>query len=319
MSHPFFDHYKQRSGRDIIHRWEGNPIISTDDIPFSCLNIYNAAVAKWNGNYILLIRVEDMQGHSVFVRAQSKDGVHFDIDAKPIMEPALEGPFSLFEKNGIEDPRITIIQGMAYIVYTAHSEHGTRLAIAQTQDFKSIERIALISEPDNKSGVLFPQKISGRYVRLDRPQEDGNIWVSYSDDLIYWGEACVVISRRGGYWDSARVGAAAPPIEINEGWLLIYYGVRATAAGPLYRLSAAILDRDVPSRIIGRSDIPILSPREYYERVGDWGNVVFSCGAIVEEAHGEDELKLYYGASTTSICLGTARLQEVIDHCLQGG
>lgn len=307
----------KRIRRDILHRWEGNPIIIAEDLSFSCLDMMNAGAAKLDGEYILLIRVEDMKGHSVLVLARSSDGRYFELEDRPVMTPSKDKPFMQYETRGIEDPRITRIDSTYYIVYSANSGCGTRLGLAKTDDFKKIERIAFISEPDNKNGALFSRKIGGRYARLERPREGGRVWLSYSDDLIYWGGSMPVLQARGsGFWDSNRVGCAAPPIEIDEGWLLIYYGVRSTSGGPIFRLGAAVLDKDDPSKVLKRSDIPILSPREHYERVGDIGNIVFCCGAILED---NNELKVYYGAANTAICLGIAQLGDVLERCIPGG
>ncbi|MFC1517439.1 glycoside hydrolase family 130 protein [Candidatus Margulisiibacteriota bacterium] len=303
--------------RDLVHRWEGNPALTLDDIPYRCNTVFNTAATKFEGKYLLLLRIENLKGHSVFVLAKSDDGYHFDVDDKPCMEPAKAGlePFCYYEEKGIEDPRITLIDGIYYIMYTAYSEYGARIALAKTTDFKNFERIALISDPGNKDGVLFPKKINDEYIRLDRPsgKSIGNIWISYSKDLINWGRSEKIISVRNGYWDEYKIGASVPPIETPKGWLEIYHGVKDIAGGPLYRLGAVLLDLKEPRKILGRSDIPILAPREYYERVGDVNNVVFSCGAIVEP---NGELKLYYGAADTSICVGTVHIDEIISRCL---
>jgi len=303
--------------RDVIHRWENNPVITPEDIPFPCNTVFNAAAAKTDaGEYILLLRVEDLQGKSVFALACSEDGLHFTVADEPIMTPATEGEFAIYERKGIEDPRISRLDGEYYVIYTAASRYGPRLALARTEDFRSFERVALISEPDNKDGVLFPRKISGRYARLDRPMfgHTGNIWVSYSPDLIHWGESRICMPIRDELWDSWRVGASAQPIETEYGWLEIYHGVKQTAGGPIYRLGAALLDLEKPSRVLCRTAIPILTPREYYERVGDVNNVVFSCGAVMED----EEIRIYYGAADTAICVGMARLDELLRFCTIG-
>lgn len=300
--------------RDIIQRFKKNPIIELEHLSFTCLNIMNAGAAKMEDQYILLVRIETMKGHSVFVAARSVNGTNFALDKKPIMVPATEGEFQAFEVHGVADPRITYMDGVFYIMYTAISRHGQRLALAKTNDFQNIERIGLISEPDNHNGALFPEKINGYYARLGRPFVGGSIWISYSKDLVYWGNSTVVMSPRGpGFWDGSRIGCAVPPIAVKEGWLLIYYGVKETSSAPLFRLGAAILDREDPSKIVGRASIPILSPREHYERVGDHGNMIFACGAIVEE----EELKLYYGGADMGINLGTAPLSMLVDECLR--
>jgi predicted GH43/DUF377 family glycosyl hydrolase len=306
---------RKHCGRDIIHRWEGNPMISVEDIPFRCNSVFNAGATLVDGQYILLLRVEDMKGRSVFALARSDDGFHFTVDPEPAMEPSDVEPFKTYERRGIEDPRITKIDDDYYIMYTAYSKYGACLALAKTKNFKKFERLGVVSEPENKDGVLFPRKINGRYARLDRPLGGGvgNIWVSYSDDLKMWGDSRVVMTTMGGRWDADRIGASAPPIETPNGWLEIYHGVKNTSGGPVYRLGVALLDLEDPSRIIGRSAIPVLSPREYYERVGDIGNVVFSCGAILNEFTGT--LKVYYGAGDTCICVGTTNINDMIQAC----
>ena len=123
------------------------------------------------------------------------------------------------------------------------------------------------------------------------------------------------MTTRPDHWDCARIGASAPPIETEQGWLEIYHGVKETAAGPLYRVGAVMLDLENPAHVLGRAAIPILTPREYYERVGDIGNVVFSCGAIFEEH--TREVKMYYGAADTCICVGTAKLDALIERCFE--
>lgn len=303
------------AGRNVIERYTGNPILSLEELPFPCNTVFNTASVKFGDEYILLMRVENLAGRSVFALARSLDGYSFTVEPNFVMTPSNEEPFKTYEALGIEDPRITFMDGVYYIMYTAYSKHGARLALAKTTDFRTYERIALISEPDNKNGVLFPKKINGRYARLDRPYSGvyGAMWVSYSDDLIAWYDSEVVMTPRPGYWDTDRIGAGVPPIELDYGWLEIYHGVKNTSFGPIYRMGAVLLDLENPAQVIARSAVPILSPREMYERVGDVGNVVFACGAVIED---DGVLKLFYGASDTYICVGTARVTDIVDTCL---
>jgi len=302
----------KKRDRDFLRRWEGNPIITLEDIPFRCNTVFNGSPVKVDDEYLILLRVEGQQGHSIFALARSKDGYHFTVDEKPVMMPVRTGPFSKYESKGIEDPRITLIDGIYYIMFTAVSNWGPRIEIAKTKDFKKYERLALISEPGNKDGVLFPEKIKGKYARLDRPigKNIGSIWISYSEDLIHWGAHKVILTPRFGFWDSFRIGASAPPIKTEEGWLEIYHGIKMTNSGPIYRIGCALLDLTDPSKVIARCDEALLSPREYYERIGDVNNVIFACGAVVEPS---GEIKIYYGAADTCICVATAQLDELIE------
>ncbi|MGB2986182.1 MAG: glycosidase, partial [Phycisphaerae bacterium] len=190
-------------GRDVIHRWEGNPILALEDIPFGCNTVFNAAAVKVQNRYLLLVRVEDKRGRSIFVLARSEDGYRFVVDPEPVMTPSDQEPFATYEACGIEDPRITPMDGTYYVMYTAFSHYGPRLALAKTDDFREFERIALISEPVNKDGMLLPKKVRGRYARFDRPSigDSGNIWISYSDDLVNWGGSEVVMTTRPDHWD----------------------------------------------------------------------------------------------------------------------
>ncbi len=298
--------------QDLLERYGENPLITAADIPFTCNTVFNGGAVKLDGQYIILLRVEGQHGYSVFALARSSDGYNFEIERLPVMTPASEGPMEKYETAGIEDPRITVIDGTIYIVYTAFSGYGPCMALATTEDFTSFERRGLISEPGNKDGLLFPRKVGGRYVRFDRPigNDIGRVWVTFSDDLHYWGDSRVVLSPRPGYWDSYRVGASCVPIETESGWLEIYHGVKMTSGGPIYRAGVVLLDLEDPSVVIDRSSVPILAPRMEYERLGDVCNVVFPSAAIVED---DGQVKVYYGAADTSICAAGTTMEKLMD------
>lgn len=303
----------KHQSRDVLHRYEDNPVIELEDVPFKCNTVFNAAAVKFKQDYLLLLRVENLQGRSVFVLAHSQDGLNFRVDDFPVMWPIESGPLARYESHGIEDPRITSLDGVYYIMYTAYGDLGPTVALATTTDFETFERHGLIGMPPSKNSALFPRKIGGRFCRFDRPAGGGgSIWVSYSEDLKYWGDHQLVMAPRSDHWDMSRIGAGAPPLETDRGWLEIYHGVKETSSGPIYRLGTVLLDLDDPSIVLGRSLIPVLSPRELYERVGDIGNVVFSCGSIPEE---DGTVKVYYGAADTCICVSMASIDELLDSC----
>jgi predicted GH43/DUF377 family glycosyl hydrolase len=301
-----------KPGQDVIRRWPDNPLIALEDVPFQCSDVLNAGVVKFNDEIIMLVTIEALEGRCRIHPARSHDGVHFTVSKTPLMVSADSGPAAQHESFGIRDTRITKIDDAFYITYVADGDHGLRLGLARTTDFQGVERLGYVSQVDVKNGILFPRKIDGRYALLLRPHEGFSIWVKYSKDMEFWGDSNVVMTPRNGFWDANVIGAAAPPIETERGWLLLYYGEKHTSAGPLVRLGAVVLDRDNPARVISRSNIPILSPRERYERVGDVPNVVFSCGALLEE---DDTLNVYYGASDSCVCLGQAKLDEIIQNC----
>lgn len=302
--------------QDLLERYEGNPVITAADIPFTCNTVFNGGVLKLNEIYTILLRVEGQHGYSVFALGRSRDGYQFEIERLPVMIPAGEGPMSRYEVAGVEDPRITLLEGDIYVVYTAFSGYGPVMALARTENFSTFERLGIISEPGNKDGMLFPRRVAGQYVRFDRPIGNGvgRIWVSFSEDLEHWGDSRAVISPRPGYWDSYRIGASCVPIETETAWLEIYHGVKMTSSGPIYRAGVVLLDLEDPSVVVARSEVPVLAPRTDYERIGDINNVVFPSAAVLED---DGEVKVYYGAADTSICVATATLQELMDVATQ--
>ena len=299
------------TGRDVAHRCPNNPLITLEDLPFRAGDILNAGVVRFGGEILLLVTVESLEGQCAIYLARSANGQKFHFERRPFLSAATDGAERQYESYGIRDTRVTAFDGWYYITYLGDGEHGHTLHLARTADFQSVEKLGLIAEPDTKSGALLARKIDGRFALLSRPSQGDSIWLSYSSDLVFWGDMRVVLTPRGGYWDTSRVGSAGPPVEIDEGFLLIYYGEKHTSAGPLVRLGAAILDPADPSRVTARSNIPILSPRERYERIGDVGNVVFSSGYLLEDG----VLKIYYGASDSCICLGTVSVDEVLTAC----
>lgn len=265
-----------------------------------------------------MVRVEDRRGISHLTAARSRDGkIDWAIDSEPTFVPDPENHPE--EVWGVEDPRITWIEELAQfaLVYTSYSTSGPLVSLALTKDFRTFERKGSVMPPDDKDAALFPRRFAGRWALIHRPigtfpANRANIWVSFSPDLKHWGDHTVVLeARRGAWWDANKIGLSPQPIETNEGWLIIYHGVRITPAGCLYRLGLALFDLDDPTKVIRRGDEWVFGPEEAYERVGDVGDVVFPCGVTHDEQTGE--LRLYYGAADTSIGLATGNVDEVLD------
>lgn len=301
----------------IVKRYKNNPIVTRDDVPYPVATVHNAGVTKYKGKYIMIFRSHLYNGRSILGFAESDDGFHFKVSDKPFMIPSDSGLFGEYEEYGIEDPRITYIEGEYLITYSAYSRYGVRIGLAKTDDFKKIKRVSLITEADYRNVVIFPEKINGLYVRLDRPHSEispWSIWISYSPDLRFWGESKLIIKPVQYHWDQMKIGPGAPPIKTTKGWLSIYHGVFPTMDGSVYRLGVALHDLQDPSKIIGVSDNWILQPEERYEVTGYVHNVVFSCGAVPEE---DGSVKIYWGGADTVMCIGTANMQELVDLCIK--
>lgn len=299
----------------MVKRYKGNPILTRHDVPYPVETVHNAGATKFEGRYILLFRSHLRNGRSIIGIARSDDGYNFLVDSKPFMVPSTEGVFSRFEEYGVEDPRICSIEGVYYITYSAYSRFGVRIALARTHDFKSIERISVISEPDMRNVVIFPETFNGRYARLDRPHTEINpwsIWLSWSPDLVHWGESEPVINPVTYHWDQMKIGPGATPVRTSDGWLNIFHGVFPTMDGSVYRLGVALHDIASPATVLGVADDWIVSPEDSWELTGYVHNVVFSCGAVAED---DGTLKIYWGAADTVMCVGTASIAELVQLC----
>jgi len=239
----------------------------------------------------------------------SADGISF---AEEKGYPGLFGSGQL-ERFGIEDCRVSLIDGVYYLTYTAVSDSGVGVGMQTTRDWQHFERKGMILPPHNKDVAIFEEKIRGNYYALHRPSSKdigGNyIWLAESPDGLHWGNHKCIIKTRQGMWDSERVGAGAAPIKTDRGWLEIYHG--ATLANR-YCLGAFLLDLEDPSIVLARTVDPIMVPTERYELSGFFGFVVFTNGHLVKG----DELTIYYGAADEFVCGATFSIQEILAYCI---
>jgi len=305
------------SQRGPVTRYAHNPILTKHDVPYLVETVHNAGVVKVGNRYLMVFRSHQRSGRSILGAAESEDGFHFTVRPAPFMVPATSGVFAMAEEYGLEDPRITPLDGHYYVTYSAYSRHGVRIGLAVTDDFGRVERVALITQVDHRNVVLFPMKFGDRYARLDRPHSHiskWSMWISYSPDLVHWGESRMLIAPAAYHWDEMKIGPGAPPMLTDRGWLEIYHGVFETMAGAVYRLGVALLDRDDPSRVVGVGDEWILQPEDPWELTGYVPNVVFSCGAVPEP---DGTLKLYWGGADTVTCVGVARIADLVDLCVR--
>ncbi len=302
----------------IIERYKGNPILTKDDVPYSSQTVHNAAVVKYLNKYIMLFRSHKMNGRSIIGIAESADGLNFNVRAKPFITPDTNGLFSIYEEFGVEDPRICKLEDYYYINYSAYSRYGVRIALARTNNFVDIEKLSLITQADYRNLVIFPQKFNGKYIRLDRPHTNifpWSIWISYSPDLIHWGDSQVLIKPEQYHWDEMKIGPGATPFATKDGWVNIFHGVFSTMNGSIYRLGVALHDLNNPAKIIGVADDWILQPEDQWEISGYVPNVVFTCAAVPEE---DGSVKIYWGGADTVMCVGTANINALVELCKNG-
>jgi predicted GH43/DUF377 family glycosyl hydrolase len=168
-------------------------------------------------------------------------------------------------------------------------------------------------QPTDKDAALLPCRIDGNFALVHRPDHDSgsHVWISFSPDLRNWGGHRLMLpARKGSWWDANKVGLSPPLIQTPEGWLMIYHGVRQTAAGALYRLGLALFALDQPEKCLARGDSWIFGPEASYERHGDVGNVAFPCGYTI--GPDGDTIYLYYGAADTCIALAIGSIRELL-------
>ncbi len=259
--------------------------------------VFNPAAAVVDGETVLLARVEALTGISHLTVARSANGVDdWRIEAEPLLAPEA-GVES--EKWGFEDARAVWVPELDRfaITCTAYGPAGPAVYLATTKDFTSIERRGIVVSPEDKNAALLPERVDGKWILLHRPTTGFGVMHPYialsrSSDLVSW----------------------SPPEVVLKPWLLVYHGVKETVGGAMYRVGLALLDLEDPSRVLRRAPNWIFGPQAPYERQGDVGNAVFPCGLVHDNSSGE--LRLYYGAADTSICLATAQLDELLETVL---
>ncbi|MCI0397478.1 MAG: glycosidase [Chloroflexi bacterium] len=302
-----------------LQRHAVNPVLLPDPhSSWECYNVFNPAVIYHNGLFHMYYRAQGLDWVSRIGYAVSEDGLRWNRLREPVLAP-VDGR----DSRGVEDPRVTALDGRFYMCYTAygreflgqgeptHAGGGVTPMIAVSDNLISWQRLgAIVQGEDNKDHVLFPRRVNGRYAAFHRRWP--HVWVAYSDDLVTWpAEAMAPIygPRPDNGWDSKSVGSNGPPIETAEGWLAIYHGYDEEH---VYRFGLCLLDLDDPTRVIARPETPIFEPQELWELRGDVPNVVFSCANPVVDG----TVYVFYGGGDHVIGLATGRLEELLDFCL---
>ncbi len=314
-----------------MKRHASSPILTRENIPdifpqlVDATSVFNPGAIKFGDKYLLMLRVQSRSRETFMVMAESSNGIDFKVENKIVDFKGIE---KIREKiYHIYDARISKIEDAYYIMFAMDMDSGCQLGLGKTTDFKSFEFIGITSNEDIRNGVLFPEKINGNYLRMDRPNksrhENGTtsgstIWLSKSSDLLNWEPIAPLIDGRFHYWDEF-IGSGPPPVKTREGWLHIYHGVAGHfGSSNIYQAGVLLLDLKDPSIVIARSWCNILEPRELYELTGQVPNVVFPSGMIVMEydnegyALPESEVYVYYGAADTCVGLAVTTINELI-------
>jgi len=299
-----------------ISRYSENPILTKKDVPFEVNSIFNAGAVKFNGNYLLLCRVEMPIGRSALVTAESKNGISFKVRENLILTSEDHKDFYDYVKWGIEDARVTRIESKYFLTYTGYSKYQPLVILAETEDFKTFKILGPISEPSNKDCAIFPEKINDYYWKVDRPSAENrrDVWISHSPDLIHWGGFRLLLEPEAGTWESDKIGSSSTPVKTKDGWLMLYHGVRSFGIGSIYKLGVVLLDLEKPWVVKGKSKEPILSPDQDYERIGDVNNVIFSNGWIIED---NGDVKIYYSGADMNICLAETNVEYLLSLCAE--
>ena len=302
--------FEERASNDhsVLWRYSGNPVIARDG-GVHANSVFNSAVVPFRDGFAGIFRVENLERVRFLHARLCPDGIRWHIASEPIVFSG-----GMTQDYGF-DPRITRLEGKYYLTWCNGMNWEPTVGMAWTEDFRTFHQMENVFLPYNRNGVLFPRKIQGEYCMLSRPSDTGNtpfgnIYLSSSPDLIYWGRHREVMRPTRG-WQRLKIGAGPAPLETDRGWLLIYHGVIQSCSGFLYSIGAALLDRENPSRVLARSKNLLMAPREIYELTGDVPNVVFPCGMLVDAASGR--LALYYGAADTCVGLAFGNVEEIID------
>ena len=296
-----------------LWRWKDNPIIGRNPLP-GVARIFNSAVMPYEGKFVGVFRGEQTNGVPYIYLGWSQDAIHWDFEPNKI--PFVDEAGKPFMPIYAYDPRLVKVEDTYYIIW-CQDFYGAAIGVAKTQDFKHFVRIENPFLPFNRNAVLFPRKVHGNFMMMSRPSDSGHtpfgdIFISESPDMVFWGKHRHVMSRGNSWWEGLKIGGGAAPIETSEGWLLFYHGVTQTCNGYVYSIGGAILDIDEPSKVKYRCNNYLLTPEEWFEERGFVPNVTFPCATLHDPASGK--IAVYYGAADSYVGLAFGYLDEIIDY-----
>ena len=332
-----------------LKRYDGNPILSPNPAnEWESLAVFNPAA--WYDDdkkqVLLLYRAAESgpEYKCYFGLAVSNDGYHFErVSDRPAFSPSIDG----FDASTVQDPRMVKIGQYYYITYAFRffpfgqfwmpkeeqykppvcpqdfprilRKNATSTGLLLTKDFKSFIRAGRLTDPmlDDRDVILFPEKISDKYVMMHRPLEwVGNkygtefpaVWISMAEDLLGFRKSRLLMKQKHD-WESGKIGINTPTIKTKHGWLTTYHAV---GADKYYRLGALLLDLKDPTKVLHRTTDWIMQPEEEYEIDGYYKGCVFPCGKVVIG----ETLFVYYGAADKYVALATCHLEELLDYLM---
>lgn len=320
---------------NVVKRYENNPILTPADVPYPANLVFNAGITKYKDRYVMIFRndygydgVKRFAGTNLGI-AFSDDGLKWTVEPEPFIR--LE-QVKTEEIGRIYDPRLTVIEDELYMCFAVDTKHGVRGGIARiSEDLKSMEVLS-ICVPENRNMVLFPEKVGGMYIRLERPmpvysfgKDKFDIWMSKSPDLKFWGESELVLGVEHVPYADNKIGPAAPPIKTKKGWLTTFHAVDVDETRgkngweprwtKRYTAGIMLLDLNDPSKVIGMCKKPLLLPTAPYEADGGFRNNTIFPGGMVLEDNGE--VKIYYGAADAVECVAIAHVDDLLALCTE--
>lgn len=300
-----------------VWRYSQNPVISRNPIE-GVGRIFNSALVPYGVGFIGVFRAEYVNGLPMLHLGTSVDGISWSIESEPILMVDEEGRD--YMPKYAYDPRLVKVDNAYYIIWCTDFM-GAALGIARTTDFKLFVRLENPFLPFNRNGVLFPKKKDDKFLLLSRPSDSGHtpfgdIFLSESPDLVYWGKHRHVMSKGGsGWWQSLKIGGGPAPIETSIGWLMFYHGVTGTCNGYVYSMGAVILDLENPSKVLYRCKNYVLTPEQWYEERGFVDNVIFPCATLHDARTGK--IAIYYGAADTYVALAFTDVQTIVKYIIE--
>ncbi|MBR3502648.1 MAG: glycoside hydrolase family 130 protein [Clostridia bacterium] len=328
--------FEKIPGSKVMTR-RSEPVLTCNDVPYESNLTFNAGITRDDKGYVMLFRNDygctqpeweagkRFKGTNIGL-ARSDDGIKWTVFEKPVF--ALKSD----EFDRAYDPRITHLDGRYYICFAADTKHGVCGGICVTDDFEHYDIVSM-SAPDNRNMVLFPEKIGGRYVRLERPMpvysrdgdEQFDIWLSESPDLVYWGKSRLVLGCEHVPYCNSKIGPGAPPLKTDKGWLTIFHAVdKDYTRGKngwedkwqkRYVIGIMLLDLNDPSKVVGMSKKPLMVPETDFELHGGFrSNALFPCGMIRD---GAGQIRIYYSAGDAVVCMATAAEEDLIALCCE--